>query len=202
MKVRILILSVACVFLTTPVWAAKIHLKDGTVISGKIEEADSEKVELITPLGVRMTIPRKSITEIIYEPDEVKTQGHVVKIEGEKVYIDLGFQDGVKEGMTFQVYREERIIHAKTGELLKTVKVDIGRIEVVKVYPKSSIAKVVSLSPNEQIESGDTIEIVKVAGLVPEEKTKPAAEALAKKPLSFPLKATIYPKKVHLLGAL
>ena len=65
-----------------------------------------------------------------------------------------------------------------------------------------SIAKVVSLSPNEQIESGDTIEIVKVAGLVPEEKTKPAAEALAKKPLSFPLKATIYPKKVHLLGAL
>ena len=199
MKVRILILSVTCVFLTTSVWAAKVHLKDGTVISGKIEKSDAEKIELITPLGVKMTIPRESVTEIIYEPREVKTQGNVVKVEGEEIYIDLGFQDGVNEGTIFKIYREEKVIHAKTGEFLKTVKVDIGKVKVVKVYSRSSIAKVLSLNPNEQVEIGDIVEVFKQPKPIPEKKVelKAKAEEVSKGPpaLIFPMKAVIHENK-------
>jgi|GEM_PF-6299095 len=69
-SIRILILSIACV-LTTSAWAAKIHLKDGSVISGRVEKANSEKIEVVTSLGVRMTIPMESITAIEYGPREL-----------------------------------------------------------------------------------------------------------------------------------
>lgn len=74
MRSKLWVLSVIC-FLATAAWAAKVHLKDGTVISGKIENADREKVEITTSLGIRMSIPRESIRNIEYEPGEEQVEG-------------------------------------------------------------------------------------------------------------------------------
>jgi len=70
MRANIVALLLGLVLFTAPVWAAKIHLKDGTVVSGKVEKVDSEKVELVTPLGILMTIPMQSVSSIEYEPGE------------------------------------------------------------------------------------------------------------------------------------
>ena len=75
MKSRLWIISVLCLLLATAAWAAKVHLKDGTVVSGKIESADQEKVDIVTSLGIKMSIPRESIRNIEYEPGEEQVKG-------------------------------------------------------------------------------------------------------------------------------
>ncbi len=72
MRARILALLLVGVFVASPVGAAKIHFKDGSLISGKVEKADSESVEVVTSLGVRMTIPMESVSKIECDPGEIK----------------------------------------------------------------------------------------------------------------------------------
>ena len=95
---RITLMSLLCFLLTATAWSAKVHLKDGTVISGKIESADQEKVEITTSLGVRMTIPKESIGNIEYEPGE-RQQERIREIKERIEYLDTKIKSATDWGV-------------------------------------------------------------------------------------------------------
>lgn len=99
---------------------------DETVIGKAVRESVEEVVEKITEAMEKMP-----------------WQGSVVKVTGDKIYINSGNDDGRKTGDKFTVYRAgEELLDPDTGESLGSEMEKIGEIEIVEVKDKKlSIAK-------------------------------------------------------------
>jgi len=76
----------------------------------------------------------------------------VILINNDEIYIDMGLDDGICEGMNFLVYRENN------GE-----RVDVARLSVTRVFDVVSSAKPVSLEQNVTINEGDMVEVIPIS---------------------------------------
>ena len=74
------------------------------------------------------------------------TRGYVLQVKGKLVYLDLGLRDNVRVGDTFEIIRDEEIVHPITGENLGG-KSTVGVVKVTQVFEKLSVAEVVSMLP-------------------------------------------------------
>lgn len=75
-------------------------------------------------------------------------QGYIIKIEGEKIYLDLHIPD-VKTADVVTVYREGGYItHPVTNQRIKTEDERIGRIEITQAFDSYSVGKMVSGAAN------------------------------------------------------
>ena len=93
-----------------------------------------------------------------------KLQGLIVGVEGDRILIDLGAEDGVYEGMELQVFREGgEFRHPITGQPLGKMDKEIGLVRVVEVRDRSSVAQVLSeaknLAEGGSIAEGDLVRI-------------------------------------------
>lgn len=69
--------------------------------------------------------------------------GTVISVNGDYVYFDLGFDDGVKEGDIYTVYKEGKmLIHPVTGEVLGTEEETIGLIKIREVKSNYAVAEI------------------------------------------------------------
>ena len=90
---------------------------------------------------------RKSVEQVVEKITEamekVPWQGSVVKVAGDKIYINTGSDDGRKQGNVFTVYRAgEELLDPDTGESLGSEMEKVGEIEIMEVKDKKlSIAK-------------------------------------------------------------
>lgn len=75
-----------------------------------------------------------------------RVAGKIARIDGSRIFINLGSDHGLKEGDTFEVYKTGAVIRdPDTGEVLGTEEEKIGTIRVVAVKgPKYSECTVVS----------------------------------------------------------
>jgi hypothetical protein len=70
--------------------------------------------------------------------------GRITKVEEQKVFVDLGKKDGVREGMRFSILREGvTFIHPVTKEPLGKLESPIGKLEIKEVNPDSSMAIII-----------------------------------------------------------
>jgi len=156
MRSKLWVLSVIC-FLATAAWAAKVYLKDGTVISGKIENADREKVEITTSLGIKMSIPRESIRNIEYEPGEEQVEGLE---ESKKLVIAVvdftnvgkdpqleGLVKGIPESVTTYLGKEGKVRIVERSRLEAALKeLQLGMTGIVDEKTAARVGKAVGAS--------------------------------------------------------
>mgnify|MGYP001547767951 CR=1 FL=1 len=103
-----------------------------------------------TPIGQALIgAINKGIFEIVKQVGTARVQGEVIKVAGNKVYVNLG-SGTVKKGdsMTLVALGED-LIDPKTGLSLGAEEEEIGRIRVTKVRDKFSIAKAIDADLSE-----------------------------------------------------
>lgn len=109
-----------------------------------------------------------SLTPAVYAD---KDERYVILINGDRVYVDMGYMDGVREGMRFEVYR-----------IISGLRVGVAQCEVERVYDYASKLKLINTVKGEKIQIGDMAEVVPIreaAVLIPQakpEEGKPEAQ--------------------------
>lgn len=84
-------------------------------------------------------------------------EGLVVKVDGDKVYIDLGRQDGIEKGQEFKVFVEGELIkHPVTGEIMGTDRIEKAIIKVEDVLTSMSVCQLKKKSKT-ILQSGDKV---------------------------------------------
>ena len=95
------------------------------------------------------------------------TNGYVIAVEGEKVYIDLA-AGKVQPGDKVTVYSKERyFVHPVTKKQLKREPSQIALLEITKVYDDYSLASAIPAQNLSKIEVGMTVQYQ----IIPHEKT-------------------------------
>lgn len=88
----------------------------------------------------------KMVAKIVDKAAGMTTASHsgrIVKVEGSKVWINLGAGSGVKAGDTFEVYRKgEELIDPDTGLSLGADEEKVGRIVITEVKDNYSLGSV------------------------------------------------------------
>lgn len=99
-----------------------------------------------TPLGKATQLAiDKSVLFISSKMANVPWQGRIVKADASKIYLNVGQTGGIHIGDEFNVYRQgEALIDPDSGLDLGSEDTRIGRVQVVKVQDKFSIATPIS----------------------------------------------------------
>lgn len=71
-------------------------------------------------------------------------RGTVLESENGTVYIDKGFDSGIRKGETLIVFTEGKAIRAMNGEIIAVKSDEVGKIKVVKVNSNYSVCKIIS----------------------------------------------------------
>jgi curli biogenesis system outer membrane secretion channel CsgG len=86
----------------------------------------------------------KAVVKIVAQAQNISGPSHtgrVIKVEGDKVWINLGAESGAKVGDSFTVVRQgEELIDPDTGQSLGAEEETIGVVEIAEVKAKYSIA--------------------------------------------------------------
>ncbi|HID54890.1 TPA: hypothetical protein EYP37_00055 [Candidatus Poribacteria bacterium] len=97
-----------------------------------------------------------------------QNERYVILIDGDKVYVDMGYMDGVREGMRFEIYR-----------VVNGLRVSVARCEVEETYDYASKLKVIGKAKDERIRIGDMAEVIPIretAMVIPQAKPKGESE--------------------------
>ena len=85
----------------------------------------------------------EAITEVIRQiAMKIPIRGAIVKVEDDKVYINIGETHGINSGLTLRVVRKGEQITDLQGNVLGTTETNVGVILIDQVYPLWSIATV------------------------------------------------------------
>ncbi len=69
--------------------------------------------------------------------------GTVIYVNNEQLYVDLGFENGLKEGEKLVAYRDGKpIIHPVTQELIAVEEVELGKMKVKEVKDSHSVCTI------------------------------------------------------------
>lgn len=93
-----------------------------------------------------------------------QNERYVILIDGDRVYVDMGYMDGVREGMRFEIYR-----------MASGLRVSVAQCEVEETYDYASRLKVISKSRDERIRIGDMAEVIPIretAMVIPQAKPR------------------------------
>jgi len=90
------------------------------------------------------------------------TQGIVVKVDGKKVYTDLGITAGIREGDELEIVNGlEKIVHPITGKVLHEERDIAATLKVVASEPLISICEVTSGEARETDPSGEPCRVLR-----------------------------------------
>ncbi|MDY6864286.1 MAG: FlgO family outer membrane protein [Thermodesulfobacteriota bacterium] len=85
-----------------------------------------------------------------FKSDLPLIQGMVIKLEGDKIYIDAGLDQNLKKEMKFIAYREGEVIkHPITGKILGADTEVLGEIRLEKVFEDFSLGKIIKKDEKE-----------------------------------------------------
>jgi TolB-like protein len=85
----------------------------------------------------------KTITDLIQKIAlKIPIRGAIVKVEGDKIYINIGETHGIHTGLTLRVVRKGEQVTDLEGNVLGTTETNIGVILIEEVHPLWSVATV------------------------------------------------------------
>ncbi len=110
-----------------------------------IEHEDKNRKGELTPDDFFDALKEKAVKEIVNGIIEGVFPLKVIKITGDKVYINRGSGVSFKVGETLTVFAQgESLVDPDTGESLGSAEEKIGSVEVLTIQKKFSTAKIVS----------------------------------------------------------
>ncbi len=69
--------------------------------------------------------------------------GMIIFVNNDQLYVDLGFENGLKEGEKLVAYRDGKpIIHPVTQELIAVEEVELGKVKVTEVKDSHSVCTI------------------------------------------------------------
>lgn len=112
---------------------------------------------------VEQTVEKTADLEPMLIPEPAKLSGIVADVSNEEITINVGSKAGVEVGDIFEVYRKTKEIKdPNTGKVIMVKKEKIAEIEITEVVESASVARVVLLGQDKEIEVLD--EVVKQEG--------------------------------------
>ena len=130
-----------------------IDVQDASIIAA--ENVKSRSAAKLEELVVRMA--EKIIRDFPLE-------GYIVQRSADNVVIDLGRRAGVKQGMTFSVFKEGSVIkHPKTGEVLDVERMETGIIKISDVKEKTATGRITKETSGTPIAYGQMVKNVSEA---------------------------------------
>jgi len=112
---------------------------------------------------VEQTVEKTADLEPMLIPEPAKLSGIVADVSDGEITINVGSKNGVEVGDIFEVYRKiKEIKDPETGEVIMVKKEKIAEIEITEVVESASVARVVLLGQDKEIEVLD--EVVKQGG--------------------------------------
>ncbi len=81
---------------------------------------------------------------LIEQLEDIKWEGSVVMVKGDKIIINRGTREGVAEGMRFTVGEVEELVDPDTGEVLDSEMTTIAELEATSVKEKIAYCKATS----------------------------------------------------------
>lgn len=136
-----------------------VTLLGGThILNTRIVDVQSGQVELaeaVESRGGEENLPR-AVTELALKISyKIGLEGHVIRITGETVYIDLGAADGLKLGQVLDVTRMGETITDLEGRVIGKNSERIGNLVVTKLQDRFSETAV--KSGGVEISTGDRV---------------------------------------------
>jgi curli biogenesis system outer membrane secretion channel CsgG len=109
-----------------------------------------------TPLGkATQQAIDKAVSLITSEMETVPFEGKVIKVQADKIYVNVGEQNGIQPNSRFTVYRlGEAIVDEDTGQVLGSEEENTGVLKIVEVKEKYATA---TAAGGCKIEKGDVI---------------------------------------------
>ena len=114
-----------------------------------------------TPIGQAViAAANKGVFELVKQVGSSAASGSVVKVNGSKIYLNLG-GDSVSEGETLKIISKgEELVDPETGLSLGSEDAPIGTVKVTSVQEKFSIAEAVDFQ-SEEADAGYRVESTK-----------------------------------------
>jgi len=107
---------------------------------------------------VEQTVEKTADLEPILIPEPPKLSGIVADVSSGEITINVGSKNGVEVGDIFEVYRKTKEIKdPKTGEVIMVKKEKIAEIEITEVVESASVARVVLLGQDKEIQVLDEV---------------------------------------------
>lgn len=111
---------------------------------------DTETAEIITAqdeMSVRTSIQdlKNMINRLATKISEdlPLVAGYVINVDGDRLTLDIGANQGLKKGMKCIVYSEGKdIIHPMTKKVLGKETAELGEVKLIQVYPEYSVGQV------------------------------------------------------------
>jgi len=105
-------------------------------------------------LVVASLVAAVSLPAVAAGQDSGKPEGYVVEIvSGRLVFIDLGARNNVMKGDYYDIVSSEVLTHPLTGDTLAVTPKSVGALQVEQVYDKMSLARLLELTPGENVMS-------------------------------------------------
>jgi hypothetical protein len=139
-------------------WSEQMQLDVSVEISVKIVNTETGEIEATSTQRDKKTKPITDadpggqLTKCV---DDVMTkiardiynafplEGIIIDMQGKRVYIDIGSNDGVAKKQRYLVYMPGRpIVHPTTGETMRGPDIEVGEIEITEVQATMSVAKI------------------------------------------------------------
>ncbi|MFC1569583.1 RICIN domain-containing protein [bacterium] len=138
-------------------------LGDTFVMNTRIVDVQSGVVDLA--VSKKSSGGEENLPEAIDElaltiVDRLGIEGAVIRVDAQKVLVDLGDQDGVRLGQVFDVVRQGETIKDLNGRIIGTEYKDVGTLEIANVESGFSEAKIRSGSG--EVKVGDKVRSVAV----------------------------------------
>jgi len=107
---------------------------------------------------VEQIVEKSADLKSILAPEITEISGIVADVSDGEITINIGSKKGVKVGDLFGVYRKiKEIKDPETGKVIMVKKEKIGEIEITEVVESASIAKIVLLAQDKEIQVLDEV---------------------------------------------
>jgi len=90
---------------------------------------------------------------------QVPIEGSIAKVNGRKLYLDIGVDQGVQPGQSFRVYREGEPITNSAGQIIGVDKTDLCTVKIIRVEGGMSIAEIQDNTPL-VLQQGDKVHLI------------------------------------------
>lgn len=115
--------------------ARLIDTETTAIISAKDAFSNSTSLSSLSNMITEMASKVTEDLPIVY--------GYVIRVDGSKVIIDMGYTRGIKKGMKCHVYREGApLVHPVTGEVISKTITEVCEIQITELFDVYSVAEI------------------------------------------------------------
>ena len=114
---------------------------------------------IVNDIGSYSEAAHKAVCVLVNKINTVNPlEGYILKVSGRRAYIDLGIEEGVQPGQTFEIFREgSPIIHPVTGQIMGMERQTLSMMKIVSIEGNMAIGEANEGSVLTLVSPGDRV---------------------------------------------